>query len=93
MSKRIFKYQLAETDTQTLDLPKGAQILSVHAQRNEVCVWAEVDEFYQETEQYAFQIYGTGHKVNHDDSYSFLGTVLLMDERLVLHVFYKKNVS
>ena len=89
-NRRIYKYEIDISDTQTLTLPKGAEILSVINQSESVCIYALVDTETTETEEYSLQCYGTGHTIRHDDSYRFLGTVVMLSGRFVLHVFYKK---
>jgi hypothetical protein len=43
VTKRIWKYQLSVAFQQTIVLPKGSRILSVHAQDGMICLWAMVD--------------------------------------------------
>lgn len=83
--KRIFKYQLLVTHDQTIKLPKGARVLSVGAQGNKVFLWALVDD-KEEIESVPFTILGTG-EVADVEHCTFLGTVMLYDGELVLHVF------
>lgn len=69
-------------------MPVGAKPLSVHAQGSDICMWALVDT-EAELEDRQFVIVGTGHEV-HDHAGEFVGTALLADGRLVLHVFESK---
>jgi len=90
----IWKYVLKPTCE--LEMPKGAQILSVQtqqqmnvgsgAQSEEVCLWALVDPA-QPKETRRFSVFGTGHTVLTDVGMRFLGTVQLELGRLVFHVF------
>ena len=38
--KRVYKYPLQLNDEVALDLPEGAEVLSVQEQRGGVCLWA-----------------------------------------------------
>jgi hypothetical protein len=69
-------------------LPVGAKLLSVHAQGDDLCLWALVDT-EAPLEDREFVIVGTGHEV-HDHAGAFIGTALLANGRLVLHVFEAK---
>lgn len=57
---KIFKYPLRVDDRQTVQLPKGAELLTVQVQHGSPCLWALVDEA-AETESRVILMYGTGH--------------------------------
>lgn len=85
--QKIFKYKLNPAET-TLELPKGAQLLSVGVQQNEIFVWAMVnahDRFSQENRY--FRVYATGEYITEGQKLSFLGTVHLCEGAVVGHVF------
>lgn len=85
MSTRIWKYELAVTDEQTVEMPRGAKVLSVANQGGNLCLWAEVDPHERVTVR-TFLVVGTGHKITLDaDLREFIGTVLICP--LVWHVF------
>lgn len=86
--QRIFKYPVLSTDIQTLNLPLGARILSVQAQKDNVFLWALVDDAETRLSSHTIHVVGTGnpppfgiHKMTH------LGTVQLYEGALVFHVF------
>lgn len=81
--KTIWKYTLSAVST--IEMPMGAQLLTVHEQNNEVCMWALVDAS-QETEYRSFCVYGTGQEVPKQPML-YIGTALLHSGTLVLHVF------
>lgn len=84
--KRIFKYPLAITDSQSLLLPIGAKFLSVQFQGELLCLWALVDpeeRNYQQT----IRIIGTGHPITDSEYLQFIGTVQQFDGQLVWHIF------
>lgn len=83
--KTVYKYQLALAETQEIEMPAKAEILSVGAQNDVICIWAMVDTEGAMTRR-KFNIVGTGHKM--DDGYQFfLGTVHLIEGALVFHIF------
>lgn len=83
--KTVWKYILEPGET-TLEIPVGAQILSVAVQGEEVCLWALVEpDAIIEPRQ--FIVAGTGESI--PDKYqppAFIGTVHL-SAFLVFHVF------
>lgn len=68
-----------------LDMPKGAQVLSVREQGSEICLWAMVDPS-AEKEPRRFLGFGTGHDLPEGDL-SFVGTAHLASGAMVFHVF------
>jgi hypothetical protein len=85
VAKSIFKYPLAVDDLQMLDIPEGAEPLTVQIQHDRPCLWALVDP-EKPTERRAFRTYGTGHPVDtHPGAY--VGTYQLDGGALVFHVF------
>jgi hypothetical protein len=82
----IWKYPITVTDRFTLNLPKGAQILSLQPQHDQVCLWALVDPD-QPKEARLFRLFGTGHAVEEGDRLSFVGTFQVQGGSLVFHVF------
>ena len=84
----IWKYPLVPVfGAQHLSMPRGARLLSVHAQDNVPCLWALADETSGIYEDRTVAMYGTGTSVPSSDSLCFLGTVLLHGGAFVLHVF------
>lgn len=59
--KAIWKYVLAPTDQQTIEMPKGAVIICIQVQSEVPCLWALVDPAL-EKENRVFATRGTGHK-------------------------------
>jgi hypothetical protein len=58
----IWKYELSITDRQNIQLPVGAQILSVQMQNGNCCMWVMCNsEAPLETRRFA--MYGTGHEL------------------------------
>jgi len=83
----IWKFHLAIINLQTIQMPKGARILSVQAQRNQVCLWAMVNpdpEIPSQTTE--IEMHGTGH-IFTEGNLKFIGTVLTENGNFVWHVF------
>ena len=55
----IWKFELKVNDIVHIEMPKGAEILSVNTQNGTPCIWAKVDSKI-ETEKRSFAIFGTG---------------------------------
>lgn len=89
MSK-IFKYALGPEERQFIKLQKGSQVLSVVSQYEQMVVYALVPTDEKETVYHEFVTYGTGHSLPADiEDFDFLGTCLLIDGALVIHVFHR----
>lgn len=85
MSARvIWKFPLRILDEQTVEMPADAVLLSVAEQTDVVCLWAEVVPD-RPTEKRRILIHGTGHAISGEPR--FIGTVLALDGRLVLHLY------
>jgi hypothetical protein len=85
---QIWKWTLEATqERQHIDMPKGAQVLSVQIQHGHPQLWALVD-MYAPKEVRNFSTYGTGNPLPQGDDYSrFVGTYQLPGCELVFHVF------
>ena len=89
MHKSIYKYQLEVTDTQKIELPVGAEILTVQTQNEIPCLWTLVDPNGIEKETRIIEVFGTGHPVGYDMGVSrkYISTFQLRGGQLVFHVF------
>ena len=88
MTQRILRYTLTTTSDNTIEMPIGAKILSVQAQKGEICIWAlEEDARATDFVSRRFRVFGTGHTIAGGNALTYLGTVQLLEGRLVLHVF------
>jgi len=92
MSKSIWKFELKIDTDFTIEMPKGASVLSAQAQKETICIWAIVDT-EAEKEKRTFEVYGTGHDLPSDieKDRMLIGTVQLMGGALIFHVFEKLN--
>lgn len=89
MDKSIFKYGLNISQSQMIELPKGAEIVTVQSQRGEPVLWAMVDFPFTETHYVIIEMYGTGQTIDNDvvGERSYISTIQFKDGDLVLHVF------
>lgn len=89
MHKSIYKYQLKVTDTQKIELPVGAEILTVQIQNETPCLWALVDPNGIEKETRIIEVFGTGHPISYDMGMSrkYVSSFQLRGSQLVFHVF------
>lgn len=85
MTKVIWKFPLETTDIQGIEMPMGADILSVQVQNKSICLWALCDPSAEKKKRY-FLIFGTGNPVP-DANQKFIGTVQMISGELVFHVF------
>lgn len=63
----------------------SACVLSVHAQHDQICIWAMVNPDTPLSPRH-FNVFGTGHPLPEVPG-NFLGTVLLHGGDLVMHVY------
>lgn len=81
--RRIWKYTLSSESE--ISMPKGAEVLCVHEQGEDICLWALIKPDV-EMETRTFFSFGTGHKVS-DLSLKYIGTSFLRGGLLVFHTF------
>lgn len=86
--KKVFKYDIAITDYQTIEMPQGAELLKVDNQNGRIELWALVDP-NAETEKRKFRLAGTGHKITDEEASKlrYVGTCILAGGGLVFHLF------
>lgn len=84
--KIIYKYQLEVKDNLTIELPIGAEILTVQSQRDKPCIWALVDNDAIK-ENRKFKIIGTGNPIENLSNSKYIGTFQLYGGSLVFHLF------
>lgn len=86
MKQQIWKYEIATTDWQHIEMPKNAKILCVQIQNRMPCIWAMGDT-EEELINRKIVVIGTGHDVPDYEELIYIGTYQLDDGRLVFHVF------
>lgn len=86
--KTIWKYAVELKDRFEVDLPMGAEFLSVQSQFGRPQMWWLVDPRMPVT-KCRFAVHGTGHPVEGKKIY--LGTFQIHDGELVFHLFEEKQ--
>lgn len=90
MTRAVYKYSVQPTasaqDPIQMNLPLGAEVLSVGQQGDEVFIWAAVDPMYP-TESHTFYLIPTGGNIPNGKALTFVGTVHLYAGRIVAHLF------
>jgi len=88
----IYKYDVPAEDYFELELPIGAQILTVQSQFGEPHIWVLGDTEKKSEVRY-FRLLGTGHdfKLNSDKVKQYIGTFQIEGGMLVFHLFEIKN--
>ena len=82
----IYKYQLDIEDEQMVQMPVGAQILSVGSQGDRLTLWASINVLATLIiSPRKIMIRGTGNTFVHDPPDQFIGTVIM--DPFVWHVF------
>jgi len=83
----VYKYPILLDDYFSLDLPKGAKILDVQAQKGEPQLWALVKPD-EEKEKRNFRLAGTGHPIKESpETLIYIGTFQTLNGGFVGHVF------
>jgi len=83
---KIYKYTIEAADSFTVDMPSGAQVLSVGVQHGQPRLWALVNPKNDLT-PHRFYVRGTGHDAHGMDTELFVGTFQMDGGVLVFHVF------
>ena len=86
---KIWKYPLKIVDTQIVNLPRGAKILSAVKQDGDIILYAAIDNQNPEGTDRIIRILGTDHPFPDYDNCVFISTVVIAP--FVWHVFEKKE--
>lgn len=89
--KTIWKYQLETTDCQSIEMPKGAQILTAQFQGSFFCLWVLVNSLNVPEKRF-IEIFGTGNPIPQDIGLGrkYIATAQQPLMPLVWHVFERK---
>ena len=83
--RSVWKFPLKVANSQAVQIPAGAKILSVQAQGDAVCLWALCDTEALPEPRY-IAIHGTGHEV-YDGLLEHISTFQMHGSALVFHAF------
>ena len=84
MRREVWKYTLKD-HINTLSMPEDFEILQVHEQANEVCMWVIVEPDLISQAKRTFHVVGTGKEI--PSGVEYVGTAHVHFGTLVLHVF------
>lgn len=82
----IWKYEINITEYVSIDMPYGAQILTVQKQGDKICLWAVVSP-QAKTQLRNFMWAGTGQPLPDTFNEKYIGTVQFDDGKWVFHLF------
>lgn len=86
---QIWKYPVEATGIQSLEVPKGATLLTVQTQFGIPQIWV-LCEPENPKEIRTISMYGTGHQIPNDPG-KYIGTFQIEDGKLIFHIFEPKN--
>ena len=81
--KRIFKYPIPVADHSQLDLPRDARILSVTNQREEIVLYALVEDSEYQTETWEIEVCGDNTGPQHQGIMRNFVNAILDGEKLI----------
>lgn len=87
MIKTIYKYDLMMLDVQVVQLPIGAEILTIQEQYEEPKLWVLVDPNQGIKESIVIEMLGTGHHFDGSRKRQYINTFQLQGGSLVFHCF------
>ena len=82
----IWKFPVEIKDEFSIEMPAGAELLSIQAQRGEPFLWAEVNP-EAELKSRKFRVFGTGQPIEVDEWIEYVGTFQMHDGALVFHLY------
>lgn len=84
--KTIWKFPLSNGSPQRIDMPKGAEILSIQQQGGMAQLWALVDSEQPSDPRY-IEIYGTGQRIHESVNVKRKYLATFQQREFVWHVF------
>lgn len=86
--KTIWKYEISlPRMSGNINMPRGAQVLTIQMQGKIPCIWALVDSENGLEERW-FEIYGTGHEILHPrDRLKYINTFQVRGGEFIFHLF------
>jgi len=84
--KTIYKYEIETDDFFYIDMPIGAEILTVQIQYGIPYIWVKVD-IHNPKKTYAFRTFGTGHPIEEEFDGKYIGTYQLNESTFIFHLY------
>ena len=87
MKKQIWKFQINPNKV-IVEMPIGAEILTIQNQKENACIWALVNP-ENEKEKRHFEVFGTGHNIHYDMGFErkYINSFQMEGGNLVFHLF------
>lgn len=92
MTAQVWKFPIEAVDAFGIDMPIGAEILSVQTQHGQPHLWALVDTMLP-NERRLFRLFGTGHSIDDSGELKYVGSFQLSGGALVFHLFEYPKVD
>lgn len=88
----IYKYPIRQPSTALeIEMPEGAEVLTVQTQRGVPCIWAIVD-LEEPVEKREFAIFPTGLPLDIGrEEWRYVGSFQMENETLIFHLFEKET--
>ncbi len=83
---KVYKYPVIPNNEINIEMPKGAQILSVDTQFGKPQIWAAVDPQAPNVTR-RFRMTGTGHSIDEKANLYHIGTFQMDGGALIFHLF------
>jgi hypothetical protein len=84
--RTVHKYPVSLSDIFTLELPRGAEVLTAQAQDGDMFLWALVDT-NAPTEEVVFRLANTGDCISETSELKYVNTFQLRGRGLIYHLF------
>ena len=94
MNNQVWKFSTKEAlegrngNIVSIIMPRDAKIIYIAEQNNDICIWAVVNPEAEKVER-SFEIIGTGHLFECDESLTYIGSAQVHDGSFVFHIFEK----
>ncbi len=82
----VWKFPITLDEDQKIAMPKRSRVLCVQMQGVVPCIWA-VCESLASYESVTVKVVGTGHEIEAEEAWSYLGTVQQGGGAYIWHVF------
>ena len=85
--RTVWKYDIPKEQDFHINLPKGAEFLTIALQGTEPKMWFLVNDKKELFETRHFKLIGTGIPIDESLNLQYLGTFLVWNDTIVIHVF------
>lgn len=87
----VWKYNMGMDTKIEINMPQGAEFLHFENQRSvNMCIWMLVDPKAERMQKRSFEVFGTGIEIENPEKLNYLGTTLMLNDQIVMHLFERK---